>query len=941
MKKTLAIPVSVLFFCLCISGIAFAQEQYGNIRGKVTDSDKEPLPGVTITLECPLYGIRSMMSSPGGIFRFLNLPSGTYSLKCELSGFRTYVEENIFIRVGNNFDFPIILEQATLEEDVTVVATSPIVDTKKTGAAYNVTEVMLQEVPSARDPWVILKQIPGIDVWQENVGGSTSGEQALWSGKGATTYFSGNYVMDGVNTTSMHATGITDRYFDFDSFEEIQVVTTGQNPSIKTGGVSINMVTRRGGNKLEFLGRFFFTNDKLQGDNRSQELIDLDYVGNQINQVTDYGFQAGGPLFRDKLWFWLGYGIQDIRLLSIDGYPADTKFESFNAKLNFQLSRKDRGELAFILTDKTQFNRFVGPRRPPEATYDLVGNGAPLVKMEYEHMFSDTFLMALKLAHSWGWFGYDPNGGMDTQNGVERSTGANFGTAQYQRVRRPSYNAQLDANYFLEGFLGGDHELKFGVEYRLTPQWGENIWPGGVRRYFFYGEPFQAVILRTVTDTAKDRISFYFNDSYSHGRLTFNLGLRLDRENSWANEVDVPENPIAPAIMPAYTHPAIDPGVVFWTLQPRLGMTYDITGDGKTIFRANIGRYSFWPPNLGSALATSGGNSATYFWDDLDGNNLVSTEELVGYPYDGLLSYSGYDAFNPTSTETPYEIDPNLKLDLTDELFIGLEREIFKDFSLGSNITIRKNYRNQWWVDFNRETGQKDNQGDWEGPFQGSITVDGKTYDYEYWAPKTHRFDLPNSILENRPDFHKNHTSLEVVATKRLSNRWMMNASFSVQKNTDHYGERGYIDPTNIKYMEGADDLGDPRWMAKINFLYQLPWGFNFSGFAHIRDGWVWRQYIRVKSQERQDKGLGTFVNLDVEKRGETRLPNFYNVDLSLSKDFIFGRYGRLTLQIDAFNVFNFDHDIWRTNLLNSPYYNEIEEILNPRVIRLGVRYRF
>ena len=82
--------------------------------------------------------------------------------------------------------------------------------------------------------------------------------------------------MDGVNITDLFAAGTSSRYYDFDSFEEIQVTTTGQSPTIKTGGVTINMVTRRGGNKFGFLGRFFFTNDKLQGDNRTQELIDLD-----------------------------------------------------------------------------------------------------------------------------------------------------------------------------------------------------------------------------------------------------------------------------------------------------------------------------------------------------------------------------------------------------------------------------------------------------------------------------------------------------------------------------------------------------------------------------------------------------------------------------------------------------------------------------------------
>jgi len=930
-----------VLFCQFISGVSVSQEQYGHIRGKVADSNDEPLPGVTVTLECPEYGLRSMMSSTGGVFRFLNLASGTYSLKCELSGFKTHIEENIIIRVGNNFDFPVILEQATLEEDVTVVATSPIVDTKKTGSAYNITETMLQEIPSPRDPWAIIKQIPGIDMWDENVGGSKSGEQIVFSAKGSYTIGSGNFVMDGINITDNYARGSSSRYYDFDSFEEIQVVTTGQNPAIKTGGVSINMVTRRGGNKFEFLGRFFFTNDKLQGDNRTQELIDLEYIGNQINQLTDYGFQAGGPILRDKIWFWLGYGVQDIRLLSIDNYPQDTKIESFNAKLNFQLSPKDRGELAFIYNDKTVFSRFVGPRRPPEATYDMTTNGNPFVKLEYERMFSDTFLMTLKLSYNWGWFGLDPRGGLDNQAAYDYYTSTYSGTTEYQRSNRPSYNAHIDGNYFLEGFLGGDHEFKFGVEYRLTPSWGDHIWPGGVRKYYYNGQPFQAQIHRCLWDQESDRLSIYFNDAYSVGRFTFNLGFRVDRENSWANALEVPANPIAPEIMPAFTYSAIDPGVVFWTFAPRLGFTFDITGDGKTILRANIGRYSFWPSNLGGRLAMTEENNAQYFWDDINGDDFVSKDELVGYPYEGLLSYGGYDIFDPTNPVSPFEIDPDLKSQLTDELFIGVERELFKDFSLGANITIRKNYRLIWSINFNRDTGQRDNQEDWEGPFQGSETVDGTTYDYEYWAPKTHQFELPHTSVENRPDYHTNHTSFEVVATKRLSHRWMMNASFSIMRTTDHFGERGYLDPTNVEFRDGGNILADPRWMAKINFLYQLPWGFNFSGFAHARDGWAWDRYVRVRAPERAAKGLGTWVILFVEQWGTTRLSNFYNVDLSMSKDFILGRYGRLTVQVDAFNVFDFDHDIWRENRLNSPYYNEIIEILNPRVIRLGVRYRF
>jgi len=941
MKKNLAVPVVIFFFSIIISHISLAQDQYGNIRGRVTDTNNGPLPGVTVTLDCPLYGKRTVTSLSGGTFRFLNLPSGTYSLKCELPGFRTYVEENIIIRVGNNFDFPVVLEQAALEEEITVVASSPIVDTKKTGTAFNVTEVMLQEIPSVRDPWAILEQAPGIIVDKENVGGVDSGTMSGWNSKGTGTDYFGNFNLDGISVNDMTPKGNSSRYYDFDSLEEIQIVTTGQDPSIKTAGVSINMVTRRGGNKFGALGRFFFSNHKLQSDNRTQELIDQEYAGDQINQISDYGFQLGGPILRDKAWFWLGYGVQDIRLLTIDGYPDETKIESFNAKLNFQLTPKDRGELAFIYNDKTVFNQGVGFFRPPEATPNITSNGNPLVKLEYERMFSDTFLMTIKLAHSWGWIGEDPNGGFDTQAGRDYYTGEVFGTANYLRSHIPSYSARIDANLYFENFLAGDHEFNFGAEYRLTPNYGDHIWPGGVRRFYWNGAPLEAMIHRCLFDRTADRYSFYFNDAYRRGRLTFNLGVRIDRENFWNNETDVPAHPLAPEIMPGFTQPRIDPGVNLWTLSPRIGLTFDLFGDGKTIIRANAARYGMWPDNLASILSVTEENQVWYDWNDLNGDDLVSKDELLGYP-DGFTYFSGYNPFDPTSPMSPNEISKDLPTGLTDELLFGVEREIFKNFSLSANITLRRLHSWNWWVRYNRETGQKDNREDWGESIQGSITVGDKTFDYEYWTPQTPLSELPNQIFEGWPNWHTNYTGFELIANKRLSRRWMMNASFTYQWHIQHYGEGSFADPTNIDKFDGADPYGSPRrWMAKINFLYQLPWKINFSGFALIRQGQASIQWILVRTPERRVKGWGSAAQILVEKPGDTLLPTFYNVNLSLAKDFVLGQFGRISLQVDAFNIFNFDHVLHRTSALHNQYYGRIGAILNPRVIRFGVRYRF
>jgi hypothetical protein len=339
-------------------------------------------------------------------------------------------------------------------------------------------------------------------------------------------------------------------------------------------------------------------------------------------------------------------------------------------------------------------------------------------------------------------------------------------------------------------------------------------------------------------------------------------------------------------------------------------------------------------------MSVTEGNTLYYDWNDLNGDDLVSTDELVGYP-DGFTYYSGFNPFDPTNPVSPYEIAEDLPTGYTDELLIGLERELFTDFAVSANFTLRRVHNWNWWVRFNRQSGLKDNRDDWGDPIPGSITVDGKTYDYEYWAPETHRNALPNEIFEGCPNWRTSYTGFEVIATKRLSHRWMMNASLTLQQDIEHYGEGSYFDPTNIAMYDGAPLFNDSRWMAKLNFLYQLPWGFNLSGFAKAREGSPYWQQVIIQAPERKAKGLKSTTVIYVEKRGETRYPTFTNVDLSLSKDFVLGRYGRVTVQVDAFNVFNFNHTLGRYNLLNSPWYGEIWGILNPRVIRLGVRYRF
>jgi hypothetical protein len=935
MKKPAIIFIMFFFFL----GFAFTQEQYGNIRGVVMDGQGNLLPGVTVTLDSKLYNSRSVTTTQGGIFRFINVYPGTYTLHCELAGFKSHIQENLIIRVGNNFDLQIVMEPAVLEEEVTVIAQSPIVDTKKTGTASNITLDMLQEIPSARDPWVILQHVAGIDISTENVGGSHTGQQSEFTSKGASPS-SAMWNLDGIPITDMVATGYSSRYFDFDSFSEMQVVTSGANADIQTSGVSINIITHRGSNKLGVMGRMFFANDDLQGDNRTQELKDMDYVGNRINQILDYGLQVGGPLKKDKLWFWIGHGIQDIRRLTIDGYPDEIKIAAYNAKLNFRIFRKNRAELNINYYDKRRDGFGVGPFSPPETSWDQTADST-FIKLEDTHTFSDNFLLTLKLATSFGTGEFVPKGGMNVQAGYDYFTGMSSGSCRYEKDERPSHSAKIDGNYFVENLLGGGHEFQFGVEYRLTPARNYTTFPQNVYKYYWDGVPLFAEVSRERNqDSRGDRYSFYINDSYSRGRLTLNLGFRFDREKSVVNEATVKASQIAPELLPQLTFPGIDPGVSFKTFSPRIGFTFALTKDRKTVLRGNLARYSQpMASTLANHVNPAAMGYAAYSWVDINGDDLVSTDELIGYPLAGILWYGGFDPWNPTSLDDPDVIDRDYKSTLTDELLFGIEREIFPDFSLSATLILRRTHRTGWQILHDKETGWTVGPENYIDPTQGTLTYEGETYQYEYWT--LDRYRPAGRLLTNRPGYHTNYTGIEISAAKRLSHRWMMNASFSLQRNILHYGENGYNDPTNKDKWEGRPAFGDAQWMAKLSFLYKLPWEFNISLFAHAKQGYAQSQQILVMTPERAAVGLGGVMYMDIEKYGETRLPTFYNMDVSLVKNIRIGKYGTFSLHVDAFNVFNFDHALWRYGLVNSPSYNEIWEILNPRVVRLGIRYRF
>lgn len=931
MKKFVVIVVSFLL----LSSLSFSQQQYGDIEGRVMDTEGNPLPGVNVTLQGS-FAPRSAITSQNGHFRFKNVSPGEYVLKAELDGFKTYIQEDITIQIGTNINLSINMEQATLEEEITVKATLPVVDTKKTGISTSVSEEVLQELPSARDPWVIMQQVPGISSGNRvNVGGSESGQQVGPVARGNVSS-SHQLYLDGVDITENASSGGgSPMYFDFDTFGEMQVVTGGKNVSFQTGGVAINMLTRRGGNNLEVMGRLFYTAGELQSDNLTEEAKELGYEGNRVKFMTDMGLQVGGPIIKDKLWFWAGWGQQHISRTTITGNPERTRIPGLNLKFNAQISPRDRMELSLVYTRKFQPDRGASATRPHETTNDMKAMNFP-VKLEYEHIFSDNSLMSAKLHIFPRWWEQEPYGGLDTQVANDIVTGQWWDSYFSFGSDRPSYTGVIDGNIFVENLLGADHEFFFGVETRITPTADHGDCGGDVFRYFRNGEPYSARVYRGYRrDYNGIRYSGYISDTISIGRITLELGLRYDWEESYLKETKVNASRIAPELLPALTVGEIDPDLIWANFSPRVGFTYNLTGDGKTIIRANFARYA---NQLGAGVAThvspTNYGYATYYWNDLNGDNYLQKNELVGYPYDGILSYGGFDPANPTSLMSPNEIDTDVNAPLTDEAIMGIEREVIKDLSISGNVILRRNHRFYWepYIGITRDN--------YIGPFSGTESYGGETWSYEYWT-----LDQPRpagEIMTQRPNYHENYSGVEFVLNKRLSNRWMMNTSFTYQNFAAHYGDGSYHDPTNIDNLDGAiPHRYFLKWIAKSSFLFQLPYNIDLSGVLNIRQGSIVPHEIVVSTPERAAVGLGSTMRIYTEDFDAHRLETFHMLDLRLSRDFETKKFGKITVSLDAFNVLNSNHDLARYGVQNSPRANEIESILNPRIFRIGIRFRY
>jgi hypothetical protein len=1082
-----------------------AQVRTGNIYGKITDTEGNPLPGVSVTLRGPQMAPLTTVTTEMGIYRFVSIPPGSsYEVAAELTGFKKESRTGIIVNVGSNSEINLTMAVGTLEEQVTVVAQTPVVDTKKTTVGAMVDKEAMQSLPSARDPWVVMQMAPAIMLDRENVGGNESGQQSSFFTKGDTAnngYTGSNnlWAVDGIDITDPAAQGGSALYYDFDMFEELNITTGGAaDVTIQTGGIALNMVTRRGGNKMSLAGRFYLTDGFFQSTNLTQALKDQGVAAtNKIQQIKDFGFNAGGPILKDKLWWWGAYGVQDIFVYTIYQTKDQSLLNNYNFKLNAQLLPNNRFEALVTSGAKEKLGRNASVAAPEgDHQRGKYYWGSPIIKLQDEHVFGNNMYLSLKYSFNDAGFGWTPmvdegllypsvtnqttSAFVAFKPGVGRSWGSYLAS-------RPRSNYQMNASYFNDTLFGMSHEIKVGAEY--SHKVAAHHW--GVFQDFQVRSNYNSLTIDTNNSGTRDipemlgwrrinwyregrdngladQIAGYIQDTIVKGNFTVQLGLRFDNQKGSQGAVDYATVPFdQPAWQMAFGGATDAPSAVStamidilpgvsahavkavdnyqWnTFSPRLGFTWDINGNGKTVVKLALSQYGdVMGTGYNSASPLGTGGSALFWWNDgANGNaadNVVQFGEMywnywngtVADPVNGIYPYGVYRLFNDDGTYTAaanaalvgaygesnaqragmfsgYDWNNKTALDYsnittfffndkvksstrTREILLTLEREIITDFSAQLNLTYRRyDSFDNWWTYYpasiygtsNPELADlvvDNTTGPWYtgvGTVPSTVTIGG--HDYSTGGAAGNPVYLPIATyptlstdyrMVKKGDGYNSYMGADLVFNKRLSNKWFMNASVTLQDQRTHWGTT-FLNPQNQWMADGKPySLGGggasgkttvqmyTRWMAKINALYQLPYGFDISGTFNAREGWKIPNYFYIEEQNSPSSANHWSDAIYTMQIQEDSLPTFYNITLRLEKKINIGA-GKMYLMADVFNLLNsailnraynaYYGDVYTIDGVQQPasswanptnrLYNEI---LNPRIWRFGVRFEF
>jgi len=934
----------LLFFLaalLIISGMTFAQEATGRLTGTVTDSEGIPLPGVSIVADSPdAIGEYTAMTGENGVYRLLAVQPGTYKLVFTLAGFKTFSREGIALRPEQTLTVDIQMEMGALEEEVTVIGESPLIDVKSTSKGMTFNKETFQTLPRGRDFESLAITIPGVNE-EPLTGGGLSVDGASGS--------ENMFYVDGVDITDLDR-GRKAQSVAFEFVEEVQMKASGYQAEYggAIGGV-LNVITRSGGNAYHGELISYYSGSALTGkesDTLREELYGsgAEYVNYQdlygkdkVNRI-EAGFNLGGYIIKDRLWFFASFlpvfntterhieWQQDPPIADTD-HTQKEKWFNGSAKISAQPLKGLRVSGSFV----SNFYQFLGnlpdragtdsadnpwadfgfdyPNWSANASADYtignnflvtarggmfhsnqnnqqVGPSAPLYRFRhptpggmYGTRTTNSMFPEVPAGqvHPRGWISYNYNDAFVTNNMVKQR-----------------YSGNLDFTYYMD--LGGEHALKAGVQYvRIHEDLDNTI----AYPYFQFAWDYPFIHAAYSTDPIRGKYGYYavrggeFTGPYGTFAEAFSNRWAIFIQDSWspsfipnlvlnigirAEKEDIPSF----SDLPEFSYPPIQFGFGD-KIAPRLGFVYDVFGDSKTKVFGSFGLY-YDVMKLNMAIGSYGGfkwKSDYYTLDDYDYTKATGDNPGALGTYITTLNWR-----TPSFDTT----DPELRPMTQSEISFGLEQMLIENVS----VTARFVYKHL--IRAIEDVGVQDNQGE--------------TY---YTANPGYGFTLnirdggkyPDSI-PTIPIASRDYIGLNLSIDKRFSDNWMAGASYtfsSLRGTYDGLAGRANTNRTfDLWYMIRDKDMN----VAEGPLTTDRPHQFKVFGSYAFDFGLTTGFFVSGQSGVPVTRTMDTPETLTVDGRmSDGRTPFMLLTNVYAEYNLAITDSYRIQLNVNVDNMFN------------------------------------
>lgn len=935
---------------------AFAQTAGATLTGRVVDDNGAALPGVTVTARNAATGLtRSVTTGQNGQFRFPTLPVGDYVVQAELDGFGTITVESVRLSVATTRELDVTMAPAALQESITVTAEAPLIaNSPSIGTVVN--EEELQNLPLNGRQFANLASLaPGTSLGV-NPDPTKPGQLvvALNGGIGRNV----NYTVDGGDNTDDTIGGALQNY-NLEAVQEFKIQTQQYKAEFgrSTGGV-LSVVTKTGTNEIEGSLYGFFRDDSLNSKTESEKRAGRD---KQSYQRKQYGLTLGGPIVRDAAHYFLTYEETDrdtMYIVNTRGVFPELDGNAFPFPFGDRLIT---GKATWALTDTQHLQARLGYQK-----YNDVYSASSLSTPDNLGTLNSDYV-SLLLGHN-AQLGSDRFNEMlfqwsDFENNILARTNdptlifAN-GTTAGQNVNTPQSTLQTKYQFkddfsFSSTIADRRHDFKAGINYIHEPELGGGFSAGTAGQYTFLGNSLDSGVRQIQVfagqfsfSTPVDQYSIYFQDDWSAtDRLTINAGIRYDYWDGF--DLDQRSNPIWQALssQTTFTEAYLQDfqGGKGGQLSndddnfgPRIGFTYDLTGNGLHIVRGGWGIYHDFPYTNATILFPSAAVQSNY------GLAYLHVDATGAKNPDGSLWRPG-QPLPPNQLQTGTRFPPNEVASPT----LGTPKSTQASLGYSTELT------------------------DWLGMTLDLVSIRYRDIPFRFRAnpinPATgaRRFSQFGNFRiwsgEGQADYEGINLGLRARASNNLQLQGFYTyseAEGNILAGADEFritaaGHQPDLSAVGDQSVNPLDPLcdrcfgplnTDARHRITFSAVYQAPFGINLAGIARYRSA---LPYTEWAGQDLNGDGYAFDLPSDVPHVNSRRGSSSSQIDLRVGKDFAFAAGYGLEVMAEVFNLLNEDNPSRyignrRANNFGQPTAFAGDPLQGEqRLLQLGLRLRY